>query len=158
MTAAVRQWLTSIVMLSFLISLIRILIPEGTLRKAGAFTGSLVLLSAILRPLVRLEPDWPDWDLSAYESAITARMDELNAQQADTFGVQVAEKTAETITAQAARLGVTVSASVTVRVTDGVPCPWSVTLYGTPSEALSAWVSEALDIPPERQFWTTPAP
>lgn len=156
MTAAVRQWLTSIVMLSFLISLTRILIPEGTLRKVGAFTGSLVLLSAILRPLVRLEPDWPDWDLSAYESAISERMDELNAQQADAFGAQVAEKTADAITAQAARLGVTVSAVVTVRVTDGVPRPWSVTLYGTPSEALSGWVSEALDIPPERQCWTVP--
>ena len=156
MIAAVRQWLASIVMLSFLISLIRILIPDGTLRKVGAFTGSLVLLSAILRPLVRLEPDWPDWDLSAYESAITARMDELSAEQADAFARQVAEKTADAITAQAARLGVAVSASVTVRVADGVPRPWSVALYGAPSEALSAWVSDALDIPSERQCWTVP--
>ena len=154
MIDAVRQWLTSIILTSFLISLLQLLLPEGSLRKAGAFTGSLVLLTAIVRPLARLEPDLPDWNLSAYESAITARMDELNAGQADAFAAQVAERTAETITAHAPG----VSVRVTVRVVDGVPLPWAVTLSGTPDAGLSAWLTSALDIPPERQFWTDSAP
>ncbi|MBQ9493505.1 MAG: stage III sporulation protein AF [Oscillibacter sp.] len=149
MIAAVRQWLTSIVMLSFLISLLRVLLPEGTLRKVGAFTGSLALMSAILRPLVRLEPDWPDWDLSAYESAVTERMDELGAAREEAFGEQVAAKTAEAIYAHSAR-----PANVTVRLEDGVPLPWSVRLEGPKDAELSAWLESALGIPPARQFWT----
>lgn len=154
MIDAVRQWLTSIILTSFLLSLLQLLLPEGSLRKAGAFTGSLVLLTAIVRPLARLEPDWPDWNLSAYESAITARMDELNAGQEDAFAAQVAQRTAEAITAYAPG----VSARVTVRVVDGVPLPWAVTLSGTPDANLSAWLENALDIPPERQSWTDSAP
>ncbi len=154
MIDAVRQWLTSIILTSFLLSLLQLLLPEGSLRKAGAFTGSLVLLTAIVRPLARLEPDWPDWNLSAYERAITARMDELNAGQEDAFAAQVAERTAAAIGAYAPG----VSARVTVRVRDGVPLPWAVTLSGTPDADLSAWLATALDIPPERQFWTDSAP
>ncbi len=154
MMDAVRQWLTSVVLTSFLISLLRLLLPEGSLRKAGAFTGSLVLLTAIVRPLARLEPDWPDWNLSAYESAIAERMDELSAGQEDAFAAQVAERTAEAIRAYAPG----VSARVTVRAQDGVPLPWAVTLSGTPEAGLSAWLTNALDIPPERQFWTDSAP
>ena len=154
MIDAVRQWLTSIILTSFLLSLLQLLLPEGSLRKAGAFTGSLVLLTAIVRPLARLEPDWPDWNLSAYERAITARMDELNAGQEDAFAAQVAERTAAAIGAYAPG----VSARVTVRVVDGVPLPWAVTLSGAPDADLSAWLKNALDIPPERQFWTDSAP
>lgn len=153
MIDAVRQWLASIILTSFLISLFRLMLPEGNLRKVGAFTGGLVLLTAILRPLTRLEPDWPDFDWTDYESAITERMEELNAEQEDAFRARVAEKTAEAITAQSMRMGAAVSANVTVRMTDGTPLPWAVTLHGTYSAGLSAWLESALDIPPERQFW-----
>ena len=153
MIQALREWLVSIVMLSFLISLLRLFLPEGNLRKIGAFTGSLVLLSAILRPLVRLEPEWPVWDMASYESEIAERMDELNGRQADAFRAQVAEASAELIQAKAAELGASVSAAVTVRTDNETPLPWSVTLDGAWNAALSEWIRVALDIPPERQEW-----
>ena len=165
MIQAVREWLLSIIMTSFLISLLRVLLPEGNLRKIGAFTGSLVLLSAILRPLVRLEPEWPAWDMASYESEIAKRMDELNGRQADAFRAQVAEASAEAIQAKvadasaemiqqkAAELGASVSAAVTVRTENETPLPWSVTLDGAWNAALSEWIRVALDIPPERQEW-----
>ena len=153
MIQAVREWLLSIIMTSFLISLLRVLLPEGNLRKIGAFTGSLVLLSAILRPLVRLEPEWPAWDMASYESEIAERMDELNGRQADAFRAQVAEASAEAIQAKAAELGASVSAAVTVRTENETPLPWSVTLDGAWNAALSEWMRVALDIPPERQEW-----
>ena len=149
MIQAVREWLLSVVMLSFLISLLRVVLPEGNLRKVGAFTGSLVLMAAILRPLVRLEPEWPVWDTSAYESAIAERMDELSAD----FRAQVAEKCAEAIEAKAAELGAAVSAAVTVREENGTPLPWSVELGGERDAALSEWIRAELNIPPERQNW-----
>ena len=153
MIQAVREWLLSIIMVSFLISLLRVLLPEGNLRKIGAFTGSLVLLSAILRPLVRLEPEWPAWDMAAYESEIAERMDELNGRRADAFRAQVADASAEMIQQKAAELGASVSAAVTVRTENETPLPWSVTLDGAWNAALSEWIRVALDIPPERQEW-----
>ena len=153
MIDAVRQWLTSIILTSFLISLLRLLLPEGSLRKAGAFTGSLVLMFAVVRPLARMETDWPDFDFTAYENEITERMETLRAEQEDAFREQVARKTAEAIEAQSARMGSAVSADVTVVVQDGVPLPWAATLYGEPDARLSAWLESALDIPPARQFW-----
>ena len=153
MIQAVREWLLSIIMVSFLISLLRVLLPEGNLRKIGAFTGSLVLLSAILRPLVRLEPEWPAWDMASYESEIAERMDELNGRRADAFRAQVADASAEMIQQKAAELGASVSAAVTVRTENETPLPWSVTLDGAWNAALSEWMRVSLGIPPERQEW-----
>ena len=149
MVRGVKEWLLSIVMLSFLISLLRLFLPEGNLRKVGAFTGSLVLMAAILRPLVRLEPELPAWDMSAYESAIAERVEELDAD----FGARVAEKCAELIEAKAAELGAEVSAAVTVREENGTPLPQFVELYGERDAALSEWIRAELGIPPERQEW-----
>lgn len=154
MIRAVREWLLSIVMLSFLISLLRILLPEGSLRKVGAFTGSLVLMSAILRPLTRLEPAWPEWDMGAYERAVQERMEELNAAEEESFQAQVAERTAALIRAQAAELGLRCSVGVRTRMERGTPVPWSVSLDAARNAALSAWMETALGIPPARQYWT----
>ena len=163
MIGAAREWLVSIVMLSFLISLLRLLLPEGNLRKVGAFTGGLVLMAAILYPLARLEPVWPEWSPEAYENAVNERMEELNAAEENSFRQQVSERTAALIQAKASELGLTVSASVDTRMERGAPIPWAVTLDvtrdaftpdGTREGSLSAWLDAALNIPPERQFWT----
>lgn len=154
MMEAVRAWLTSVVLSAFLISLIRILLPEGPLRQAGAFTCSLALMAAIARPLVGLEPEWPSASLKDYEDTITQRIEELYAEEARTFREQVAERTEELIVQQGADLGVTVSAAVTLRDDDDAPVPWAVTLSGPRNASLEAWLSDALDIPPERQFWS----
>lgn len=153
MIHAVKEWMLSIIMLAFLISLLRVLLPEGSLRKVGAFTGSLVLMAAILRPLVRLEPEWPVWDMEPYEAAVSERMEELNAAAEERFRLQVAERSAELIREKAAELGTSLSVEVTVRMEDGVPLPWTVTLGGAWDGELSAWLKNTLDIPPERQYW-----
>ena len=52
MMEAVREWLTSLVLVSLLLSVAQSLIPEGTLRRAASFTGGLILLFALLRPVL----------------------------------------------------------------------------------------------------------
>ena len=154
MIAAAREWILSIIMLSFLISLLRVLLPEGNLRKAGAFIGGLVLMSAILNPLTRLESAWPEWDMEAYENAINERMEALNAAEEESFRAQVAQRTAELIRAQAAEFRMSAPVAVNVRMEGGAPIPWSVTLGGARNAELSAWLENALGIPPARQYWT----
>ena len=154
MIRALKEWLVSVVMLSFAVSLLRVLLPEGSLRKAGAFTGSLVLMAAILRPLVRLEPDFPDLDFYDYETAVAGRLEELQSAEMAEFQAQVERKSAERISEQAAALGTPLPVTVSARVENGVPVPWSVTLQGTYSPALSVWLENAFGIPAERQYWS----
>ena len=40
---AVRTWLTSVVMVSMLLSLVQLLTPKGGVQKIAGFTGSLIL-------------------------------------------------------------------------------------------------------------------
>ena len=51
MIAAVREWLTSVVAVTLLLTVAQTLIPEGNIRKIAAFTGGLALLAAL--PLIR---------------------------------------------------------------------------------------------------------
>lgn len=154
MIGAARQWLTSIVMVTFLISLLRILTPEGMIRKIGTFTGSLALMAAILGPLARLNPEWPELRFGEYETEIERRVEEWNIEQERDFQTRVGEKIERLIEEQAAKFGVTAGASVELRVENGTPLPWSVTLTGTRNASLSAWMESALNVPPERQYWT----
>ena len=49
MMTAVREWITSVVMVSLLLSVTQALLPQGTVRKVASFTSGLVLGIAALR-------------------------------------------------------------------------------------------------------------
>ena len=47
MTAA-REWLTAVVTVTLLLSVVQTLVPEGSLRKIAGFTGGLLLLAVLI--------------------------------------------------------------------------------------------------------------
>ena len=47
----VRQWLSSIVVVSLLLSVVQSLVPKGSLRRVASFLSGLVLLAVLLEPL-----------------------------------------------------------------------------------------------------------
>jgi hypothetical protein len=51
MMEQMSSWLSSVVAVSLLVFLLRQILPEGSLRGIGEFTGGLVLLAALLQPL-----------------------------------------------------------------------------------------------------------
>ena len=51
MMEQMSSWLSSGVAVSRLVFLLRQILPEGSLRGIGEFTGGLVLLAALLQPL-----------------------------------------------------------------------------------------------------------
>ena len=57
MMEAVRAWLTSVVLVSVLLSAAQSLIPPCTVRKAAGFTGGLILLLVLLRPVLGADLD-----------------------------------------------------------------------------------------------------
>ena len=54
--AFLRQWLLGVVSCAFLVSLLDQLTPEGSARKLARFSGGLVLILCMLRPLGTAEP------------------------------------------------------------------------------------------------------
>ena len=154
MMEAVRAWLTSLVLVSLLLSVAQSLIPEGTLRRATSFTGGLILLFALLRPVLGADLERLEVDLSDYQTAVEERQEELAAAQTEAMASIIAEQTETYIWDKAGELGLEVSARVETRAgEDGVPVPWSAELTGPRTEALASYLETELGIPAERQVW-----
>ncbi len=154
MIGAVREWLTSIVVVTMLLSVAQTFIPEGTIRKIASFTGGLILLAALLQPVLRTDLGRLRLDLSDYASAIEERRAELDSGEKEELAGLIAERTAAYISDKASTLGVAVTAQVETEMGDGgVPVPVSVRLRGDRSEALAAYIEGELGIPRERQVW-----
>ena len=79
MMEAVRTWLTAVVLVSLLLSVAQSLIPEGTLRRAASFTGGLILLFALLRPVLGADLERLELDFDGYQAEIADRQEELAA-------------------------------------------------------------------------------
>ena len=154
MMAALREWLTSVVVVSVLLAVVQTLIPEGTVRKIGAFTGGLILLVTLLQPLLGV--DFEDLELRLEQSRETVEQRQQELEQAGEreLAELIERQTAAYIWDKADALGLDLSAEVRVeRGPDGIPLPVSATLTGTYSEALSAYLERELGIPRERQVW-----
>ena len=114
MMEAVRTWLTAVVLVSLLLSVAQSLIPEGTLRRAASFTGGLVLLFALLRPVLGADLGRLELDFDGYQAEIADRQEELAAAQTETLAELIAEETEAYIWDKAGELGVEVTARVSL--------------------------------------------
>ena len=154
MMEAVRAWLTSLVLVSLLLSVAQSLIPEGTLRRAASFTGGLILLFALLRPVLGADLEHLELDFDRYQAAVEERQEELADTQTEAMASIIAEQTEAYILDKAGELGAEVTVRVETRTGgDGVPVPWSAELTGARSEALASALETELGIPAERQVW-----
>ena len=151
---ALREWLTSLVAVSMLLSVARTLVPEGSIRKISSVTGGLILLVVLLRPLPGADLSRLDLHLEDYERAIGQRQEELaSAGEAELAGI-IEERTAAYISDKADTLGLAVKVQVETKPAgDGVPVPWRAELWGPRSPALATYMEEELGIPGERQVW-----
>lgn len=154
MIAAVREWLTSIVVVTMLLSVAQTLVPEGTIRRIASFTGGLILMTALLRPLLGADLERLRLDFGDCEAAIEERQEELEAAEKEELARLIAERTAAYIWDKANTLGLTVTVRVETEPGEGgVPVPSSVHLEGPRSEELASYMERELGIPRERQVW-----
>ena len=154
MMAAARAWLTAVVSVTLLLSVVQTLIPKGSLREIASFVGGLLLLAVLLRPLGSVDLSAVSLDLDAYRQTVEQRQAELEQEgQKELVGLIEAELESY-ILDKAARMGLTVRIKVgTEENSEGVPVPVSAELTGTPSRELSRWIEAELGIPVERQVW-----
>ena len=154
MIAAVREWLTSVVAVTLLLTVAQTLIPEGNIRKIAAFTGGLALLAALLQPVLRTDLSRLELDLDTYSQAVQERQEELELAKEEELASVIASRTEAYILDKATQLG----QSVTVRGeteagAEGVPLPSAAEVRGRWSEELAAYMERDLGIPRERQVW-----
>ena len=154
MIGALREWLTSIVVVTLLLSVAQTLVPEGSVRRVASFIGGLILLAALLRPVLGADLERLRLDLDGYEQALQEAREELASSGETELTERIEERTAAYISDKADALGL----EVTVRVEtdlgdDGVPVPSAAEVTGPWSEELASYMEKELGIPRERQVW-----
>ena len=148
----VRQWLSSIVVVSLLLSVVQSLVPKGSLGRVSSFLSGLVLLAVLLGPLPEL--DLAGLELGNLQEETREIRQKMEAEEETALKAGIAERTEAYISDKAAALGGTVRARVETRTgEDGVPLPWSADMEGGYAEELAQWIEAELDIPRERQVW-----
>lgn len=151
---AVREWLLSVVATALLLSVVRTLLPEGSVSKTASFAGGLVLMLVLLRPLMGADLSDLELDLEPYREAIAVRQAELEEDSDQEMASLIAQRTGAYILEEAARLGIQVHVRVeTAPGSDGVPVPVRVEITGSDSPQLSEWIARELGIPKEEQVW-----
>ena len=154
MIGALREWLTSIVVVALLLSVAQMLVPEGSIRRVASFVGGLILLAVLLRPVLGADLERLRLDLGGYEQELQDAREELSAAGDMALSERIEERTAAYISDKADALGL----EVTVRVEtdlgdDGVPVPSAAEVTGPWSEELASYMEKELGIPRERQVW-----
>jgi len=156
MIGVMREWLTTVVTVTLLVSVVQMLIPEGTLRKNASFISGLILLVVLLRPLLGMESKTLQMDFAAYERDYSQIHQEFMREGQAVWKQEVERELSERICQQAALWELTVMADVETTVgEEGFPIPTDVVLCCSYHAALSDWIESELGIPAERQFWET---
>ena len=154
MIEAVQEWLRAVVVTALLLSVVQTLLPEGNVRRIASFSGGLILMLVLLRPLLGTDLSALELDLAPYREAIEERQAELEAQSDQELEQLIAERTGAYILEEAARLGMQIQVRVeTVPGDDGMPVPVRVEITGAYSSQLSEWIAQELGIPGEEQVW-----
>ena len=154
MIGALREWLTSIVVVTLLLSVVQALVPEGSIRRVASFVGGLILLAVLMRPVLGTDLERLQLDLGGYEQELKNAREELASSRETELTERIEERTAAYISDKADALGLKVAVRVEATTgPDGVSLPEKVELTGPYSRELADFMTRELGIPAERQVW-----
>ena len=154
MMAALREWLTGIVVVTLLLSAAQTLVPDGAVKRATSFTGGLILLLVVLQPVVKTDLARLKLDFFDYEAAVEQARMELESTSKKELASLIEHRTATYISDKAKAWGQSLDVSVkTEENEEGIPIPALVELEGTPLPELTQWMEQELGLGAERQVW-----
>ena len=154
MIGALREWLTSIVVVTLLLSVAQTLVPERSIRRVASFVGGLILLAVLMRPVLGTDLERLQLDLGGYEQELKNAREELASSRETELTERIEERTAAYISDKADALGLKVAVRVEATTgPDGVSLPEKVELTGPYSRELADFMTRELGIPAERQVW-----
>ena len=148
-----RTWLIGVMTAALVLSILYALLPKGSIRTIAQFTGGLILVLVILRPL--LSWDVSDWQMTyqAYNSQIDEQIAAYEKERQDELRTIIEQETAAYISDKGSSLSIECHPVVTSQEQNGIPYPAEVTLDIERNEALSRYMAEELDIPAQSQHW-----
>ena len=147
-------WILSVVTVSMIVSVVRMVIPPGSIGKLASFTGGLLLLLALLWPLPEIRPKRLLSDAGERQAELARRQEELSAQVQTRLQTGIAQETAAYISNKARGLGADISVRVDTRTSpEGIPVPVEAVITGDYLPELAAYIEQELGIPAERQVW-----
>ena len=159
MMEIIRSWLVGSTCAAMVVALAEGLMPQGAVRRIGRLTGGLVLLLAVTKPLIGLDPSALSLELTGEAEAWSGESTALEQTNDDLLKTIIAQRTGAYILDKAAALGATCQVVVTVGPTEegGYPVPQAVTvsgdLTGQQCQLLTQTIAADLGIPPERQHY-----
>lgn len=153
MVEILRGWLLGLVAAALILTVLRALVPKGSIRPVARVTAGLVLLLVLLRPLAELGGGSLRVRYDELEREITARIEDYQTLHENELESIIADSTAAYISEQAAHLGLTCRAEVRCEVRDGTPQPASAAMDIPYDVRLAAAIADDLGIPAEKQSW-----
>lgn len=152
--SVLKNWLLGVVAAALAVSLAQAVTPEGTVKKIGALVGGMVLLLALVKPMLTLDPA----ALADLSMEYTPQIRGETDQGEQMMKSLIAQKTSAYIVDKGAALGLVCAASVTVETDEsGWPVPWAAEIAGsmTPEqrETLEETLEKELGIPASRQSY-----
>ena len=153
MVEILRGWLLGLVAAALILTVLRALVPKGSIRPVARVTAGLVLLLVLLRPLAGLGGGSLRVRYDELEREITARIEDYQTLHENELESIIADSTAAYISEKAASLGIDCRVQVEVRTEDGLPLPYGASLDVERDQVLSDYMAQELGIPVSRQSW-----
>lgn len=148
-----RTWMLGVTATALILALLHVLVPKGTIRTIAQFTGGLIFILVILRPLLQIDLGQWKWQYQAYTEEINEQIQTYQQEQQEEIRTIIEERTAAYISDKGLTWGIRCHPVVTTYLQDNVPYPDEVTLDTAWNEALSRYMTEELGIPAEKQHW-----
>ena len=148
-----RTWLLGIIAAGMILAVLYALLPKGRMKPIAHAVGGVALLLVIVQPVMRLDLGDFAGCYQEYRQEIESLTEEYKQAGDRELAGHIADKTAAYIASKGEDMGIPCTVQVTTEQREGVPYPATATLNVPREEALSAWISETLDIDRAHQFW-----
>ncbi|MBQ7485080.1 MAG: hypothetical protein IJT78_00455 [Oscillospiraceae bacterium] len=149
----IRPWLLGVAAAVLIITAAYAVTPGGKPRAAIRFCAGVLLIWMLLRPLSGWNADWFGESFSAASRSIDQQIEQYREENMKRMEEVIADKTEAYIADKGAQWGITCHPQVETQRRDGVAYPYRVVMDVPMHRGLSAYLTEQLDIPPERQIW-----
>lgn len=154
MVEILRGWLLGLVAAALILTVLRALVPKGSIRPVARVTAGLVLLLVLLRPLAGLGGGSLRVRYDELEREITARIEDYQTLHENELESIIADQHRRHMYRSRQRhLGLTCRAEVRCEVRDGTPQPASAAMDIPYDARLAAAIADDLGIPAEKQSW-----
>ena len=160
MLDAIKNWIIAIAVSGILVSLIQALMPAGGVKKLSGVICGAVLMLAIMGGILNVKFDTSEFMIADEKEVMNEYSEKLEETNLRLNKSIIEDECRTYILDKAEKLGAHIVAVVTAQYdSDGSCIPYSVSITGKCSDtigtALGEYISENLNIPPERQFWST---